>query len=357
MRSLRRLGRRAFTLIELLVVIAIIGVLIGLLLPAVQKVREAANRTACTNNIKQIGIATHNFESTNQTMPGVWYTFRAHNSNPANSSFGNETWRTVYSDLLPYIEQQDLYTQGSSSNPTVKGFGWTFLTNYIAPALVKTYLCPADSTNPAHTSNFTYGSSPYGTHYATCSYRANLMVYDPNLYQSLVNSMPDGTSNTIMTAHHVEKCDGSDPTVGYGVQYSVWGANPGDTGTQHPIAGFGWPTYYANNPVRDTSGKYAGVPPPSIAGASAGLAPDGNQIGVYEFGFPDFASGSLPFQLGLPPDPGTTCHPYVLTSPHPSVMLVGLGDGSVRPVAADVSVTTWKHACNPRDGAVLGSDW
>jgi hypothetical protein len=181
------------------------------------------------------------------------------------------------------------------------------------------------------------------------------MVYDPNINKSLINSMPDGLTETIMIAHCLEKCDGT--ALGWPVNdgsFIDWGANPADTGTQHPVAGFGWPTYFANNSVRDKSGNYAGVPPPSIAGASTGAAPNGNQVGVYRFGYPDFAQGNLPFQIN--PAPGN-CLPEVLASPHPASMLVGLGDGSVRTVSPGIQTTTWIHACNPRDGNPLGSDW
>jgi prepilin-type N-terminal cleavage/methylation domain-containing protein len=346
----------AFTLIELLVVIAIIAILIGLLLPAVQKVREAAARMTCSNNLKQIGLAMHNYESSYGQIPGVWYTFRPHASDPSIANYGsNQAWRTVFIDLLPFLEQGNLYIQGSSANPIVgpNGYGWGYLSDYVAVVVVKNYLCPSDGTNPSHLDpNFGYGGSSLGTQYATCSYRANLMVFDPNINKSLVNAMPDGLSNTIIMAHCLEKCDGSN--VGWNVQYIDWGANPGDTGTQHPLPGFGWPTYAANNPVRDGSGNYAGVPPPTISGATAGTAPNGNQIGVYQFGYPDFASGSLPFQL----TPGAgNCRPDVLTSPHTAVMIVGLGDGSVRNVSSGITSATWKNACNPIDGNPLGSDW
>src|SRR5262249_52881088 len=105
--------RRGFTLIELLVVIAIIAVLVGLLLPAVQKVREAANRLSCANNLKQVGLGMHNFHSTYQRLPSgtVW------EPGAGGDRQGSEaTWVT---HLLPYFEQEDLYRTGDFN----RGFG------------------------------------------------------------------------------------------------------------------------------------------------------------------------------------------------------------------------------------------
>jgi prepilin-type N-terminal cleavage/methylation domain-containing protein len=352
----RRFSRfSAFTLIELLVVIAIIAILIALLVPAVQKVREAASRATCTNNLKQIALATHAYENANKKLPGVWYTYRAHNSDPSKSNTDNQAWRTVYTELLPFLEQTSLHRAG------VNVYGWLYLSNYVAVAVVPIYLCPSDATNPSHLDpNFGYtgsdlGTAPKGSNspYATCNYRANLMVFDPNINKSLAKSMPDGSSNTIIHAHCLQKCDGSN--VDWNVQYIEWGANPGETGTQHPLPGFGWPTYAANNPVRGGGGNnYAGVPPPTIAGATTGSAPNGNQIGVYVFGYPDYAQGNLPFQIN--PAIGN-CRPDVLASPHDGIMLVALGDGSARSVSSGISTVTWRNACNPSDGNPLGSDW
>src|SRR5262249_23581806 len=121
----RTVVRAAFTLIELLVVIAIIGILIGLLLPAVQKIREAAARIQCTNNLKQIGLAVHNYADTNQKVPNAW--LQQWNGNGADGTvFGpnspNRDVTTMWHLIMPYVEQDPLYKLGTRDNPTIVGF-------------------------------------------------------------------------------------------------------------------------------------------------------------------------------------------------------------------------------------------
>ena len=124
--------RSGFTLIELLVVIAIIAILIGLLVPAVQKVREAANRMQCSNNLHQIGLACHNYHDANHHFPPG-----KGSSYPGYAGYAR--W-SAQSLLLPYIEQDNLYQQ-MYTNPWSTGFFATYNTP------VKTYLCPSDPRN------------------------------------------------------------------------------------------------------------------------------------------------------------------------------------------------------------------
>jgi prepilin-type N-terminal cleavage/methylation domain-containing protein len=142
--------RKGFTLIELLVVIAIIAILIGLLLPAVQKVREAANRMKCTNHLKQIGLGLHNYNDVNQGSfpPGVL--MRSYQDNPYTDEIG-PNWAVL---ILPFIEQDNLYNQVTGSIQIWMTMASTATTpdktwGNIRANTVPIYLCPSDGRNRA----------------------------------------------------------------------------------------------------------------------------------------------------------------------------------------------------------------
>jgi prepilin-type N-terminal cleavage/methylation domain-containing protein len=152
----RSQGRRGFTLIELLVVIAIIAVLIGLLLPAVQKVRGAAARIQCANNLAQLGKAAHNYQSANNTLPPGFLGPYPNLTAPQGNKYGySGQYVGVLASLLPYVEQDNIYKIMVSGVPSdylsptaLYGGWWTYGSTWTAANnKIKTFLCPSDNAD------------------------------------------------------------------------------------------------------------------------------------------------------------------------------------------------------------------
>ena len=313
---IRVFRKRAFTLIELLVVIAIIAILIGLLLPAVQKVREAAARINCTNNLKQLGLAVHNYESNYKVIPPCEGVGPAQNGNDNPYAGGyvspSGTYGTTFFYLLPFLEAGNLYTQcnGDSMNA--------------GRNVIPGFICPSDpsQSTPSGGCGQMLGPNVQRDGFGSCSYAANVMVFEPRGTASIENQMPDGLSQTVMFAERYKNCNN---VAGGGCTLPAW----------------------AWNTIRNGSDPWSS---PTFGSAQdPGL--NGYQMNN---GGAEFDYSGVGFQAG---PSASACNWYVTQGGHTGCMLAGLGDGSVRTVNSGISVTTWVNACTPNDGHVLGSDW
>lgn len=306
MRSMSRPGtRRGFTLIELLVVIAIIAILIGLLLPAVQKVREAAARTTCSNNLKQFTTAIHNYASTYQDkLPAVCTT---------NTSTVNPTWAYAGSwhfSLLPYMEQDALYRQGIATPAATWSAAVTGSTLLVQGQVIKAFRCPSDPNDnngfPANTTNNKAGTN-YSCNFQLFGALTNTGSPVPRFAQFSVANISDGTSNTVACAETSMTCasGGNDTNV------TTWAI-----------------TYTSDN---DASAVIANTLPMTV---------------------PQIPVGAWNSTVANVPPTKYRAHGL-----HTGQCLVALMDGSIKSVNASIQLTTWQNAFTPADGAVLGSNW
>jgi prepilin-type N-terminal cleavage/methylation domain-containing protein len=320
--------RRGFGMIELLVVIAIIAILLALLLPAVQKVREAAGRSQCTNNLKQIALATLNFESTFGRMPPL---YGGSKGEVKNSLKFPSVWGSTQVFILPYLEQDNLYkTLGNKDtppqiDPSANG-------GFASGIVVPTYVCPAD---PTMVDGVIMGEKLAGS-----SYAANAQVFAP-LIGELVTAAPDGKNGAMHPANNANFTDrssslakirdGTSNTIFFIHTYALCGSNK--------------------------SGSAWGY------GAGIGKAPDATDT------FQPWSRASYLKQTYMTTKQGAVFQsapaaPYdkncVLTdpaTPHANAMIVGLCDGSIRTVASTIAPDTWNKACMPNDGNALPPDW
>jgi prepilin-type N-terminal cleavage/methylation domain-containing protein len=336
MSSASRVRRAGFTLIELLVVMAIIAILIGLLLPAVQKIREAANRMKCASQMRQIGLAVHNYETTTGLLPPAW----TPDATPTNASYtvwttsgsaavynsgeglvpipGTNTGTaaivgTIHYLLLPYIEQENLYQQG-------KVPGQNILNSFLVGTIpVPIYVCPSDAS--LNTNKNPRGPNYLANNYASTNYAANIMIFDPRSKASATQGMPNGLSNTVIFTERSKVCGSSasftSPTWAWHPAF-----DPKTGGYDTPV--YGW---------SDMNLTY------SITTA--------DQVTYYPS--IDFNTG---YGFQVRPSP-SACDLRVTQGAHTGVMNVLLGDGSVRGVKASLSTGYFTIPPNP----VTGFTW
>jgi prepilin-type N-terminal cleavage/methylation domain-containing protein len=321
--SLRQ-RRRGFTLIELLVVIAIIAVLVGLLLPAVQKVREAAARINCASNMHQLGIACANYSNDNKNhLPPL-----AGSPSVVGGSLTSNG--SVFYWLLPYVEQDTIFS--FKVNNGVPGDYYSYYeaafvpdavnpstAGYIPMQTIKIFLCPSDTTNDP---SIVALGAPQGS-WGVTSYAANAGAFLPIANATFTAAafpyappvkfpqfFRDGTSNTVLFAERYANCAGV---------YNFW----------------------------DGLGVYA-----PYFGPTPTAVPTVTAANLYSTVF-------APFQTN--PYGSNPCNPLQAQTSHPAGMVVCLGDASTHTVSGSISSgaagTSWTAALTPQGNDVLGPDW
>ena len=340
MRSFRQLSKPAFTLVELLVVIAIIGILVGLLLPAVQAAREAARRMSCSNNLKQIGLAIHNYESSHGRIPIGWNGF--------NDPIQGTTFRWSYlAGLLPYMEQNNtyqninlsltLYPPGGGQPPRAEH-------QAIIATIVPTFLCPSDRSEPITDGSGVIGPAP--TNYVA-NFGSGLNNPADASDDGQMDLRADGPFSSQAWRRFAEVTDGLSNTVA--VSESLLGMGGADIPTGQPA---------------DARFYMALVVPPTMVNVTncSNRVPGGVNRFVASRGrlWAGQAYENTSYNHFFPPNTELyDCYFWVAAgfkaarSNHPAGVQTGLLDGSVRFTSETVDLNLWRAVATRAGGEVI----
>ncbi|MDG3003870.1 DUF1559 domain-containing protein [Paludisphaera mucosa] len=353
--SLSRAARRGgFTLIELLVVIAIIAVLIALLLPAVQSAREAARRSQCVNNLKQIGLGLHNYHSANNAFP------MGGTKSPMSPDMTYGTWSnwSVQGQLLPFVEQTPVYNAANfmiSVDPD-----WNDLPRVnrtVRDTVINAFLCPSDTNNLKPGLNNYFASmgttsrnweGDCGWSNAPCKPQGVTGFFGLFISYGLAD-VPDGSANTILFAEKLTgKANGGSSYRGNGVTganltQAIYDASSNVAGTMSDLQACAT-AFNANNNISDQAGRYWAFGATGYTLFNTIQTPNDNQ---YKFGSCRWGCGGC----------GIDASNYIdASSAHSGGVNVLLGDGSVRFVKDSVNRATWWGLGTRDNGEVISSD-
>jgi prepilin-type N-terminal cleavage/methylation domain-containing protein/prepilin-type processing-associated H-X9-DG protein len=358
LKVLTRNGRRGFTLIELLVVIAIIAILIGLLLPAVQKIREAANRMQCTNNLKQIGLAVHNYESGYGVLP---HSGQCDSTGGAGTVYMTQSTPTL---LLPYIEQDNIFRLFDQSLTNFSGYvagihhpkamgavynDPAYPNNQVAARTqIKTYVCPSTPVSPGARSPDGYGCWDYMFIAVT-----DIEDGSPGTTGTVGARATSGARRTAMTVPGMLSCEGGTiATVSDGSSNTILCIE--DAGRAHPNVGlYGSASSRPSAVVTETypmpsnlRRMYAWADPDSgTNGLSGPSNSTGSQIAsVNNKKTPTGGPADCPWATN---NCGPNDEPF---SFHTGGVNCAMGDGSVRFIRDSVDALTLKWMAGSNDG-------